>query len=95
MIGYSFPGKSSAASKDATWKKLPKCKLEDAEADNCRLDQQQFKVKQLNVLTTKHGTMRRHTLLLLAAALRASARHPGFSIHDDLLAYPQVGRTYP
>ncbi|KUI67793.1 hypothetical protein VM1G_03539 [Cytospora mali] len=33
--------------------------------------------------------MRRHTLFLLASLQLCSARQPGFSIHDDMLAYPQ------
>lgn len=36
------------------------------------------------------GTMRRSHLLLLASLQLCSARQPGFSIHDDMLAYPQV-----
>lgn len=34
--------------------------------------------------------MRRSHLLLLASLQLCSARQPGFSIHDDMLAYPQV-----
>ncbi|OHE90939.1 glucosidase II beta subunit-like protein [Colletotrichum orchidophilum] len=34
--------------------------------------------------------MRRFNLVLLATAQLCGARHPGFSIHDDLVAYPQV-----
>lgn len=34
--------------------------------------------------------MRRSNLLLLAAIQLAGARSPGFSIHEDLLAFPQV-----
>ncbi|KAK1689040.1 glucosidase II beta subunit-like protein-domain-containing protein [Colletotrichum godetiae] len=33
--------------------------------------------------------MRRFNLLFLATAQLCGARHPGFSIHDDLVAYPQ------
>ncbi|KZL65643.1 glucosidase ii beta subunit-like protein [Colletotrichum incanum] len=33
--------------------------------------------------------MRRLNLVLLATAQLCGARHPGFSIHDDLVAYPQ------
>ncbi|KXH59681.1 glucosidase II beta subunit-like protein [Colletotrichum salicis] len=33
--------------------------------------------------------MRRFNVLLLATAQLCGARHPGFSIHDDLVAYPQ------
>lgn len=36
------------------------------------------------------GTMRRLHLLLLASLQLCRARQPGFSIHDDMLAYPQV-----
>lgn len=34
--------------------------------------------------------MRCLTLLLLASLRLCSARQPGFSVDDDLLAYPQV-----
>ncbi|GJC87567.1 protein OS-9 [Colletotrichum liriopes] len=34
--------------------------------------------------------MRRLNLVLLATAQLCGARHPGFSIHDDLVAYPQA-----
>lgn len=34
--------------------------------------------------------MRRHSLLLLSALRLCWARSPGFSIHDDLFAFPQV-----
>jgi hypothetical protein len=34
--------------------------------------------------------MRRLNLVLLASLQLARARQPGFSIHDDLLAHPQV-----
>lgn len=34
--------------------------------------------------------MRRSHLLLLASLQLCSARQAGFSIHDDMLAYPQV-----
>ena len=36
--------------------------------------------------------MRRLNLVLLATLRLCRARQPGFSIHDDLLAYPQVRR---
>lgn len=36
------------------------------------------------------GTMRRYYLLILASLQICRARQPGFSIHDDMLAYPQV-----
>ncbi|GKT46585.1 protein OS-9 [Colletotrichum spaethianum] len=41
--------------------------------------------------------MRRLNLVLLATAQLCGARHPGFSIHDDLVAYPQalLDRTNP
>lgn len=34
--------------------------------------------------------MRRLNFVLLATVQLCGARHPGFSIHDDLVAYPQV-----
>lgn len=36
------------------------------------------------------GMMRRLNLVLLASLQLCRARQPGFSIHDDMLAYPQV-----
>lgn len=36
------------------------------------------------------GMMRRLNLVLLASLQLGRARQPGFSIHDDMLAYPQV-----
>lgn len=35
--------------------------------------------------------MRRLNLVLLASLQLCQARQPSFSVHDDLLAYPQVG----
>lgn len=37
-----------------------------------------------------NGTMRRLNLVLLVSLQLCGAHHPGFSIHDDLLAHPQV-----
>ncbi|KAK2056907.1 glucosidase II beta subunit-like protein [Colletotrichum caudatum] len=39
--------------------------------------------------------MRRLNLVLLATAQLCGARHPGFSIHDDLVAYPQYEIVFP
>ncbi|KAK1961093.1 glucosidase II beta subunit-like protein [Colletotrichum sublineola] len=39
--------------------------------------------------------MRRLNLVLLATAQLCRARHPGFSIHDDLVAYPQYEIVFP
>lgn len=39
------------------------------------------------------GMMRRLNLVLLASLQLCRARQPGFSIHDDMLAYPQVNKS--
>lgn len=41
------------------------------------------------------GMMRRLNLVLLASLQLCRARQPGFSIHDDMLAYPQVKNSLP
>lgn len=40
-----------------------------------------------------NGMMRRLNFILLASLQLCRARQPGFSIHDDMLAYPQVNES--
>lgn len=41
--------------------------------------------------TAEYGTMRRMNIVLLALLQLGETRSRGFSIHEDLLAFPQVG----